>query len=294
MVASLFKKFMSHLNRLTEIISQELSEAFGLQNLRYGKRLAKALLWLPARRTSKTIIEYDRLVGESNLSSGVNFLAQIHTKQILPIHVENIPKAGPVVVLANHPGLTDAVSLLSAVPRDDWRILGLKRSLLAEIPETEKYMIYLSEDGSNQFAAMQAMIKHLAQGGILLIFPSGKIEPDPAALPGAKESLASWPENLSVFAHLSSKPTFVPTLISGVFSSRALRNPLIRVRKERQDREWLAAYIQVIWPFYRNVRVRVQFGDPISAEKLKDQGDSKAILRFIQQRMAQLIDKVED
>ena len=48
-------------------------------------------------------------------------------------------------------------------------------------------------------------------------------------------------------------------LASGVTSARALYNPLVQRVRLRRDREWLAATLQLIIPWYkaRVVRVRV-------------------------------------
>src|ERR687890_415072 len=60
--------------------------------------------------------------------------------------------------------------------------------------------------------------------------------------------------------------TVVPAIVSGVLSPTALRNPLIFLRRKREDREWLAATLQMMTPMLRNVTTRVAFGQPVRVE----------------------------
>ena len=110
----------------------------------------------------------------------------------------------------------------------------------------------------------------------MLSFPGGMIEPDPAVLPGAVESLGRWSSSADLFARLAPDLAVVPVVVSGVISVRALRIPLIRLRRRRRDREWLAATLQMLIPTLRNVNVRVEFGSPIYAGE--GSGIGKAVI----------------
>jgi hypothetical protein len=100
----------------------------------------------------------------------------------------------------------------------------------------------------------------------VLTFPGGRIEPDPAVLPGAVEALESWSSSADLFARLTPGLAVVPVVVSGVISPSALRIPLTHLRRRKRDREWLAATLQMLIPALRNVHARVQFGRPIYAE----------------------------
>ena len=84
-------------------------------------------------------------------------------------------------------------------------------------------------------------------------------------LPGAAEALERWSGSVDLFARLVPNLTVVPVVVSGVLSRAALRNPLIRIRRRRSDREWLAATFQMLLPALRNVTTRVEFGVAIRA-----------------------------
>ena len=121
---------------------------------------------------------------------------------------------------------------------------------------------------------MRAAARHLRGSGAVLTFPRGRIEPDPAVLPGAVEALDQWSSSAELFARLIPGLVVVPVVVSGVISPSALRNPLIHLRRRKRDREWLAATFQLLIPALRNVEARVEFGRPIHAEPGAAIGDA--------------------
>jgi hypothetical protein len=70
----------------------------------------------------------------------------------------------------------------------------------------------------------------------------------------------------------------VPTIVSGVLSPTPLRNPLTFLRRRKEDREWLAATIQMLTPGLYDVGVRVEFGRPVSAGNSLESTVSQAVL----------------
>jgi hypothetical protein len=123
----------------------------------------------------------------------------------------------------------------------------------------------MSETSSERFRLLRSATRHLRGGGAILTFPAGRIEPDPAVLPGAIEALEYWSPSADLFARLVPRLAIVPAVVSGVLSPAALRNPLTFLRRRPEDRQWLAATLQVMVPALRNVTVRVAFGQPVYA-----------------------------
>jgi len=112
----------------------------------------------------------------------------------------------------------------------------------------------------------------------VLTFPGGRIEPDPTVLPGAEEALERWSESLDLFARLVPGLTVVPAVVSGVLSPTALRNPLTFARRQRRDREWLAATLQMLTPALRDVTTSVAFGRPVRAGDAPERTVREAVL----------------
>lgn len=96
--------------------------------------------------------------------------------------LDRIPKEGPVIVVANHPhGMVDGMIFADLIGRvrPDYRILT--RSLLTAIDEVAgSYMIPVpfphEDDAQRKGVEMRAKaMKHLKDGGVVALFPSGVV-----------------------------------------------------------------------------------------------------------------------
>src|SRR5215208_3711940 len=96
---------------------------------------------------------------------------------------ENVPREGPLLIAANHPGLGDSLALFATIPRTDLRVVAAVRPLLDALPNTSRYLLTVAEASPGRFGLVRAATRHLRDGGAVLTFPGGRIEPDPAVLP---------------------------------------------------------------------------------------------------------------
>jgi len=255
-----------HLEHLTQLCVDDLISAFGLGEVSSGRTVKESISRIPARRLARQILTYDRIVGESGLGAGGAWALKRLSRNTSIEGQENVPRGGPLLLVSNHPGLADAVALFAATPRDDLRVIAADRPFLEALPNTSRYLLTIGEISAGLSGVVRAAARHLRGGGAVLTFPGGRIEPDPAILPGAVEALDHWSSSADLFARLTPGLAVVPVVVSGVISPSALRNPLIHLRRRRRDREWLAATLQVLVPALRNVDARVEFGRPIYAE----------------------------
>ena len=93
----------------------------------------------------------------------------------------NIPKTGPVVVVANHPhGLVDGLVLAALIGkvRTDYKILT--RSLLTGVQEIEEFMLPVAfpheADAVRKNLEMRKIaMEHLQDGGVIVLFPAGQV-----------------------------------------------------------------------------------------------------------------------
>jgi 1-acyl-sn-glycerol-3-phosphate acyltransferase len=251
---------------LTRICVEDLLSAFGLGGLRRGRRPLELLSRVPARRLARQVATYDGIVGESGLGVGGAWALEQMSRRAEVEGRENVPDEGPLLLVANHPGLADTVALFAAIAREDLRVVAAERPFLDALPNTSGHLLTVREDLPRRLGLLRAATRHLRSGGALLTFPGGRIEPDPAVLPGAAEALEHWSASVDLFARLTPDLIIVPAIVSGVISPTALRNPLTLVRRRPGDRQWLAATLQMLMPALRNVSTRVEFGRPVRAE----------------------------
>lgn len=135
-----------------------------------------------------------------------------------PDQIARIPKTGAVVVVANHPhGLVDGLVMARLVMqvRPDFKILT--RSLLTGIPEIAYHMVpvpFPHEENSLEKGLEMRRISmdHLADGGVLILFPAGKVATSTGWWDAPIE--AEW----NVFTHKmvhKSKATVLPIFFPG-------------------------------------------------------------------------------
>jgi hypothetical protein len=258
---------------------EDLLSAFGLSRLRRGRRLLELLSQVPARRLARQVAIYDGIVSESGLTAGGAWALERMVRHVEIEGQENVPREGPLLLAANHPGLSDTVALFATIPRPDLRVVAAERPFLDALPNTSRYLLTVAETSPGRFGLVRAATRHLRKGGAILTFPGGKIEPDPAVLPGAVEALKRWSPSVDLFARLVPGLAIVPVVVSGVLSPNPLRNPLTFLRRRKEDREWLAATLQMMTPGLYDVEVNVEFGSPVRAGDSPEGTVGHAVLR---------------
>lgn len=249
------------LERLTEINLDDVFDAAGLMWLRHSP--LQRLLRPSARRFAVVAQAFDKLVGEQGLAQGSSWLVHRMAAGTQVSGGDHIPATGPAVILANHPGMTDTVALLASLAvRPDLRVIALDRPFLRALPQVAEHLILLPDSEVGRMGVVRAGVKHLKQGGALLTFPAGEIEPDPATFGRrqAVDSLLRWSDSFVLFARRVPQTRFIPAIVSNVISPEAQRHVLTRLRRTAHDKERLAAALQVAMPRFQKQVARVAFG----------------------------------
>jgi hypothetical protein len=253
----------ANVEALARINADALLDALGLGHLRHGRRFLRRLILPHTTSFARTLADYDAEVGRRGLRAGAAWLLEHFIGRLELSGQEHIPGAGPVLLLANHPGLSDTLALFASIPRDDLRVLAADRPFLRALPRTSERLIYLAERPEQRLSALRGISIHLRDGGAMLTFPAGAIEPDPHLRPRAALRLRGWQDRLPVMARIAHDVPIVPAVVRGVLSPAAQRNPITRLRRLPYDRSWLGSVLQTLWPPYQQVTVQVAFGLPI-------------------------------
>jgi len=282
----------SQLDILTRINLDDLVSSFGWEKNPFPASVLRRSFVNPARKFANQIVDFDNLVGQMGLAEASRSVMKKHYIQDVRIHgSENIPQNGSTLFLSNHPGMSDTISLFASINRTDLKIIAIHRPFLASLINTTRQLFFIDDDPSKRMNAVRQVANHLQNGGSVLTFPAGEIEPDPLVYPGALESLGSWTDSAGIFIRFAPETKIVPVLVSGVIWERATRHWLTRFKRTRFEREKIAAALQLLALITRDMRpniVHVQFGEPITVDEFGSTG-SKAIHKVIIERMQGLI-----
>ncbi|MGZ9812121.1 lysophospholipid acyltransferase family protein [Pseudoroseicyclus sp. H15] len=203
--------------------------------------------------------------------------------------IDRIPKTGPVVFVANHPhGMVDGMVLadLFSRVRDDYRILS--RSILTGLDESAtKYMIPVpfphEPDSQKKMVAMRAeAMGHLADGGLIALFPSGVVAT--AQTPFGPPIEAEWNPFTAKMIRRSGAtvvPCFFPGSNSRWYQLANMVSPTLR--------QGLLIH-EVVHSFDKPQKPVI--GEPISAEECQERSvDPRGFMAWLRQRTISLKDE---
>ncbi len=285
---------------LTRINLADMLDNFGLSRSRLGRGLIEGLGRGPARTLAEQALRFDQCVAEAGIQAAAQQWLRAWINRLDVIGAQHIPSSGGVIFAANHPGMVDTLACLGSVPRPDLRLVSADRPFMRTLEHTAQRTFFVSDRPDERLTMVRQVGRYLRQGGAVLIWPAGKIEPDPAVMAGAEESLQDWSDSLGTFVRLAPQVVVVPLVVSGVVYGPALHHPLTRLRRSSRDRERVAATLQVIWQctgrLARHLNVRIEFGSPLTAAELSQNGraaNHAAITREVTSAVQQLLARLK-
>ena len=257
---------MNQVELLTGIIAREGAESLGWEHGRPGGAFARALLRPVARRIAREFAACDEVFASRPLPEAARWTLDHFSASVDVAGLERVPRRGPILLVANHPGLTDAVALIAALDRADLRIVAADYPFLHAMRGLGPRLIFLDAARASQLGWIRAVSRDLRQGSVVLLFPAGGLEPDPAVL-GVAGALLPWSDSVGLIARLAPDAQIVPATVTGVLSARAFAHPLTPIRRSPRDRQRVATLLQLIDKRYRSVTARIAFGAPLTAER---------------------------
>ncbi len=270
-------------------ITDEIFFALGFKRRGFLRRSLGWAFALPTRRFSRFMTSVDAAMAEGGSPAGCRVMMELLQVQIDARNVENIPVAGPVMILANHPGAYDSMAIGSLVPRPDLKAIVTGTRLYDSLPNLRPNVFFVSKDPAANMRTLREGIDHLNGGGLLLQFGSGKIEPDPATDPVGDEVFAQWSPSVEIMLRKVPGLRIVPTISSGVLLPRFRNNPLVRLRKGAMNRRRLAEFIQItqqlIVPKSVKARAQISFGKPFELADLEAESDGRRLLPAVIDRV---------
>ncbi len=259
--------------RLRKEIIDEIVAAFGFAKSGPARRLLGPLFWLPANLFAHLMANVDHIAAQNGLANAAEKLLARFVDDVKIVGSEYLPKHGPLLIASNHPGAYDILVILSNLTRDDIKIVVSDVPLIQSLPALDRYMIYTPAGIGPRMSALRRIIRHLQNGGVLLIFPSGKVDPDPQISGDGEERLELWSSSLEIVLQKVPDTKLSVSIVSGVIAPRSLRNPLIKIIGEPWRQQKLAEILQVIQQllFSRkfDLKTKITFGLPSTGKELQ-------------------------
>ncbi len=260
---------------LRRFITNDLLKAAGFSDSGFKRRIMQSLLYLPGQRVAQLAAAFDQEVATLGFQKAVyNHLARY--VRGYEIHgVENIPREGPLLIVANHPGTVDAPSVIANIPRDDLKVTVVGDPIFHQMVASSKHLICIprANDRYGRMEAIREIIRHLMQGGSLLMFPTGAIDPDPSVLPGAQDALEKWSPSVELILRKVPQTRLLITIISGVLSPRAVNHPLTRLFNKWETAK-VAGVIQIMiqsfFPDRYHITPNITFGPALTLDDFRE------------------------
>ena len=274
------------LEYLVTLNLDDMMKAFGL-HVPLLRTLFTPFLRPSALAFAKSLRQYDDAVKEQGLQAASAQFSQAYVAGIKARGLEHLPSDGPLLILSNHPGLADTVSLFSKISRGDLKVIALDRPFLRALPGLSKNLYLLSDKAGQRADVLKRSVRHLRRGGAILTFPAGQIEPDPFVRKGALASVDDWSDSLPFFTRLVPELKIVVVMVAGVFSPLVLKNPVVRLRPV-QKRELFAAALQLAWR-HRTNTVSMAFTKPLEIASI----DSASLKESLKARVKEALEVLE-
>ena len=278
----------ANVTTLTKDITWEILGAFNLPRSEFWQRTLGPLFRRPARRFSEIFATFDQNVYEFGLSEACRRLLPHFVEGVASVGGENVPAEGPVLICSNHPGTVDGVSIVASTTRDDTKVIVGGMPFLQSLPVAKHATIASSRDNFGVRAE---------DGGAVLIFPSGSIDPDPAILPGARDSLDKWSKSITLMLRRVPETRFVPVITSGVLHEKFARTPLTFLKKDgvgkRRIMEFIQIMRQLVFEEKLGLRPLITFGESVTLQDLgfSSTGDSEKTLQSLIEQARAVLDR---
>jgi hypothetical protein len=173
--------------------------------------------------------------------------------------LEYLPEDGPLLIVANHPGTYDGLAIASVIPRQDLKIIVSGNPFFRSLPNVRQHFIFSTLDRHVRMTVIRTALRHLRDGGALLIFPSGRVDPEPSFFyEEAAESLLNWSDSIEMILQKVPQTRLVLTINSQFIAPAYMQNPLTKFQRGYAGRQKIAEFLQVMQQVLFDKRIACQ------------------------------------
>lgn len=263
---------------LTQNILDEVFRVFKQSPESWVRRTFGPGLYLPAHRFASLASTFDRYVADYGFREAARRIISKYIQGYEANNTENIPQEGPLLITSNHPGTIDSLVISASVPRPDLKLIATGIPFITGLRNAADHLIYTPRKGVHErMQVVREAISHLKEGGAVLIFPSGRIDPDPALSPDAAADLGRWSHSVELMLKQVPQTQVLLTVVSDVLSANWRWNPMVRLMGDELKQRTVAEFLQVVQsifiPYINRISPRVTFADPLTPDDLASMGD---------------------
>ncbi|GIV63178.1 MAG: glycerol acyltransferase [Bellilinea sp.] len=253
-------------------LEYEVFRVSGWSTSDWRRRILSRLLARPLYRMAEALTGLDEDIRRFGLRVGLAHFLERFTCNIEWAAEQPIPQSGPLIVACNHPGTFDGFVLVKLLQREDVKVIAREMALLHALPNISRHLIFSTRDMAQRANVLREVIHHLRNGGVLLTFPRGTIEPDPATMRGAMSEVRAWLPSLELWLRKVPDTRLVIGIISQVTSPLALRMGRLFFRQQwnvQVAAEIAQVAFQVLFPQRWKIQPRVTFSVPLNWSQLQ-------------------------
>jgi putative hemolysin len=279
---------------LARFIMDEILLYLCLQQHNMLRKLISLIGITPSTWLAEILACYEKRIVESSFLQASREALVLFSDGIKVNGKERIPEQGALLIIANHPGLVDALGALVIAGRENVKIVAGKRDFLRILPNLRRHFLELDTDVNLRASATREIIRLLNQGETVLIFPRGLLEPDPGLRPGTLESLQEWSRSIGIFLAKSPKAHLVPMLISQILTEKAWNSWLALRFKSPKRRHQMAMLVQFVMqrisknPIWK-IPMRIDVGEAKTAHELDPELNAKNLAELAKNQMDSLV-----
>lgn len=284
---------LSRVALLRRSITDELLHAMGMSSQGLLRKLLGPLFFPPAHRFAKLAVNFDLSSERLGISNAARLSLHDFLDDVTAYGAVQIPTDGPLLIVSNHPGAYDGLVIASKLPRNDLKFVISGVPFFRSLPSLKKSFIYTDRNTHARMGVVRSMIRQLSSGGTLMLFPSGRVDPDPELLPGAENALNEWSPSIELILRKVPHTQVLVTIVSGVISKSFMENPFSRLPKNPRDRQRLAEFLQIaqqmILPKTVHITPHVSFAPPLKTDEIMAYEGISKIQEAIIQRAKNLL-----
>jgi len=270
-------------------------------SLGWARHPLRFLVWvlvaLPAALFTYRLQRFNRLIR----LYGTQFAA----KRLLSVFYGGLRLVNPLpsfdkggLIVSNHPGLGDSLALMAVLPPNRFLLVANERLFFQSMPEVQRRLIIVPNNPAHRHRVVGQILEAIAQGNLVVLYPAGSIEPDPAFrhwgwLPPSSPLLGEWSAVIHLIVQRLERfnGAVYPVMVGGVFARRALFSWWASLGKTREEKEKRAVGYQLLRQLGKQATIQLAFGQVLTATEFAQTPNLAKPTEKIKAICTQLVEK---